>query len=358
VVRTIPDGPGLWLRHEAVGTELRTLIVPADAAVLVAAGVPVTVEESTRRTFPISEYVASGCRTVPAGSWPSAPLDQFIVGLKEPPAHPFALRHTHIFFGHAYKGQSGAMRLLRRFTAGGGILLDLESLTDATGRRLAAFGFWAGYVGAALAVLHYRGELPASLSSTSRSDLDARLQDSSTGARALVIGALGRSGRGASEALAQAGVHVTRWDLDETSNLDRDALLAHDILVNCVLTTEPGPPFLTAEDLDCTARRLTVVSDVTCDVTSACNRLPINDTVTDWRRPVRRLHAGPPPLDVLAIDNLPSLLPREASTAFSGDLLPHWRNLHERGPGWTRCLERFRSACLALTDPDRTDPNR
>ena len=37
---------------------------------------------------------------------------------------------------------------------GGGALLDLEYLTDDHGRRLAAFGYWAGYVGAALAVLH------------------------------------------------------------------------------------------------------------------------------------------------------------------------------------------------------------
>ena len=30
---------------------------------------------------------------------------------------------------------------------------------DDGGRRLAAFGFWAGYLGAALAVLHHRGGL-------------------------------------------------------------------------------------------------------------------------------------------------------------------------------------------------------
>lgn len=342
---TKPASPGLWLRHEAAPTEQRTPIVPSDAAALVAAGIPVTVEESAQRAFSISEYVAAGCTTAPGDSWPEAPPDCFVVGVKEPPAEPFALTHRHVFFGHAYKAQAGAERLLRRFAAGGGALLDLESLTDVSGRRVAAFGFWAGYVGAALAVLHHRGELPAPLRSMTRSDLDTMLRRGEGGARALVIGALGRSGNGACEALAVAGERsVTRWDLDETRHLDRDVLVDHDLLVNTVLATEPGPPFLTSADLARGDRRLTVVSDVSCDVTSACNRLPVNDRVTDWDRPVRRLCAEPRPLDVLAIGNLASLLPREASTDFSADLFPHLRTLPQGGPIWDRCLDRFHAA--------------
>ena len=52
-------------------------------------------------------------------------------------------------FGHAYKGQPDGQKLLSRFAAGGGILYDLEYLTDETGRRVAAFGYWAGFAGAA-----------------------------------------------------------------------------------------------------------------------------------------------------------------------------------------------------------------
>jgi saccharopine dehydrogenase (NAD+, L-lysine-forming) len=145
-------------------------------------------------------------------------------------------------------------------------------------------------------------------------------------------------------------VPVTRWDVDETRYLDREALLGHDILVNCVFTTEPGPPFLTFADLDRHDRRLAVVSDVTCDFTSVCNRLPVNEKATDWERPVRRLRTWPRPLDVLAIDNLPSLLPREASTAFSADLLPYLTSLPDGGPAWDRCHSRFQRACEQLTN--------
>jgi saccharopine dehydrogenase (NAD+, L-lysine-forming) len=341
--------PPLWLRREVAPIEQRTPIVPADAARLIEAGASITVEESARRAFPITQYAAAGCRIVPADTWPDAPPDHVVIGLKAPAPEPFALSHQHIFFGHAYKGQVGAERLLERFAAGGGTLLDLESLTDDEGRRVVAFGFWAGYAGAALAVLLHRGELTAPLRSTTRADVAARLAAGFRPARVLVIGALGRSGRGACEALAAAGVAITRWDVDETRDLDRAAVLDHDILVNTVMTTEPGTPFVTADDLDRRDRRLAVVSDVTCDVTSDCNRLPVNDTVTDWDRPVRRLRHEAPAFDVLAIDNLPSLVPGESSTSFSADLLPHLGVLADGEPIWDRCLAQFRTAERLLT---------
>lgn len=344
-----PTQLGLWLRHEADPTEQRVPIVPADAGALSAAGIPTVVEESSQRAFPLSEYVAAGCTAVPAGTWPDAPADYVVIGVKEPPPQPFNLRHRHIFFGHAYKGQEGSERLLSRFEVGGGTLMDLEYLVDAAGRRVAAFGFWAGYVGAALAIAHYRGELVAPLRSTTKAAIDAGLRRPGRAGRALVIGALGRSGGGACEALAVGGVPTTQWDVLETRHLDRVALLDHDILVNCVLAAEPGPPFLTAADLARDGRLLSVVVDVTCDIRSACNRLPVNDRLTDWERPVRRLDAGARPLDVIAIGNVASLLPRESSSAFSAELLPHLMSLPEGGEIWNRSLARFLSASRQLT---------
>lgn len=348
----MPSRTCLWLRREVAAHEQRTPLVPADAAELVAAGVEVIVEDAEQRVFPVWEYAAAGCRIVPGGTWPGAPPADFILGVKEPSSAVDALTHRHIFFGHAYKAQEGGPSLLRRFVSGGGTLFDLEALVDESGRRVVAFGFWAGYVGAALAVLHHRGELDAPLRSMSREDLDAKLRCGPAAERALVIGALGRSGRGACAALSVAGTTATKWDLEETRELDREQLLDHDILVNTVFTTEPGAPFITGDDLRRTDRNLTTISDVTCDVTSACNRLPVNDKVTTWAKPSRRLHAGPPVMDVLAIDNLPSLLPRESSSAFSADLLPHLRTLHDGDPVWDRCHDRFREAVARLDEKD------
>jgi saccharopine dehydrogenase (NAD+, L-lysine-forming) len=334
---------GIWLRREAMPHEQRTPLVPDDAAKLVADGFHVTVEESPRRAFPIEEYAAAGCRPVPADTWPDAPATDIVLGLKEPVGAPSPLAHRHVFFGHAYKGQEGGPALLRRLAAGGGTLLDLEYLVDDAGRRVVAFGYWAGYVGAALAVLHHAGALDSPLVASTKQNLDRRLRGAGEEGRALVIGALGRSGSGAREALAVAGVPATPWDLAETRDLDRQALLDHDVLVNTVFATEPGTPFLSEDDLHRPGRRLTVVSDVTCDVTSACNRLPVYDEVTDWAAPVRRL-GGTPPLDLIAIDNLPSLLPRESSTDFSAGLLPHLAVLPRGGPVWERSEAHFRTA--------------
>ncbi|MEW1638803.1 saccharopine dehydrogenase [Streptomyces sp. NPDC093801] len=347
------DPTHLWMRHEARSTERRAPLTPQDAARLVEAGVRITVEESAQRAFPLADYTAAGCATAPTGTWhEKAPDDAYVLGLKELPAGPGApaLRHRHIYFGHAYKGQSGARELLARFTAGGGALLDMEYLTDDSGRRVAAFGYWAGYIGAALAVLHHRRALTTPLVPTDRPALDDLLASTAPAAdttAALVIGALGRCGRGACDALVQAGLEPTRWDLPETRDLDRAALLGHDLLVNTVLTSTPVPPFLTKADLDEPVRRLRLVSDVTCDVTSDCNVLPVYDETTTWAEPVRTLRDGERPLDLIAIDNLPSLLPVEASTAFSAELAPHLLRLAEWDGVWARALHTYRTAVEA-----------
>ncbi|MCW7943454.1 saccharopine dehydrogenase [Streptomyces hygroscopicus] len=336
----------LWLRHESRTTERRTPIVPSDARRLIESGATLTVEDSPQRVFPAEAYEAVGCRVAEAGSWVTAPPDAVIVGLKELPDDPTALIHRHIFFGHAFKGQPGAGSLLRRFLAGGGTLLDLEYLVDDNGRRLAAFGYWAGYLGAALALLHHRGLLTAPLQPTSKEELDERLRAATGEVRALVIGALGRSGRGARVALGVAGADPTCWDLAETRELDRPALLGHELMVNTVLTTRPVPPFLTDKDLDDPGRRLRTLCDVTVDVGSPLNLLPVYDTPTGWDEPVRRLREQPV-LDLIAIDNLPSLLPLEASTDFSAALTPLLPDF-EVGGSWGRCRERFDEAVREL----------
>ena len=226
--------------------------------------------------------------------------------------------HPHIYFAHAFKGQDGAEEVLARFERGGGDLLDIEYLT-VDGRRVVAFGRWAGYVGAALGVLTVRGQLETPLTPMTRPELDDLLAASLDDMSALVIGARGRSGGGAVEALAVAGARITPWDAGHTRDLDREALLEHDLLVNCVVSRgQTVDPWVRPEDLD-VDRRLRVISDVTCDVTSSANLIPVNTSITTWNEPVRRI-VDQPLLDVIAIDNLPSLLPREASESFSAEL--------------------------------------
>ena len=142
-------------------------------------------------------------------------------------------------FGHCYKNQAGWQQLLSRWQRGGGTLLDIEFLTDANGRRVAAFGFHAGFAGAALALQVWAwqrrtggdgSDYPAvnpypnesALVGGVRTSLDEAVKlNGGKWPRVIVIGALGRCGSGAVDAALKAGVpdeNVLKWDLAETAS--------------------------------------------------------------------------------------------------------------------------------------------
>ncbi len=313
------------LRSEARATERRTPLTPNNAIAMLNAGFELSVEQSERRIFTDAEYQAVGCDIIAAGSWMTAPASTTILGLKELPEAPASLPNNFIHFAHLYKEQSGWEVEIERFSKGGGRLYDLEYLAVA-GRRVAAFGYWAGWMGAALAAWRQLAQgakevgPEAGVSSfESRSEVEAILQRLGAGntQKAIVIGAKGRSGQGATEALKLAGYLVTEWDIEETRNLDRAALLSHDLLVNCVLMTGPGLKLLAKEDLG--KGSLKMISDVSCDPFSSFNPLPVYSAPSTWDAPFENLGHG---VEITSIDNLPSLLPREASVDFSDQLLP------------------------------------
>ncbi len=336
------ERPHIWLRAEARPTERRTPLTPDGVRTLLEDGFRITVERSATRIIADKAYEETGCGMAEAGSWTAAPSDAIILGLKELPDEPDTLEHTHIFFGHAYKDQRGWREFLERFRRGGGRLLDIEYMTDEDGRRVAAFGYWAGYMGSALALQHWLSRnkggsvLDDGLSPYEDADaLDREIRELASGnarpPRVVVIGALGRSGRGACDLAERHGAEVTRWDVAETRPLDRAALLDHDIFVNCALVTEKIEPFLTRRELEA-GHRLSVISDVSCDPTSDINPLPFYDAATEWDAPYLTIGAhGGKGVDLIAIDNLPSLLPRESSEDFAGLLLPHLRTLSNDG---------------------------
>lgn len=343
------------LRAETRPDEHRTPVVPSDARRLVQAGVQMIVERSADRCWPIEAYADAGCVVAPAGAWHDAGMTDYVVGLKELPAAPGPLVARHVLFGHAYRGQPHARALLDRFVQGGGVLLDIESLVDCAGRRTVTFGYWAGYVGGALAVLRRRGVLPSPLAPMTRAELEHELyrkssrQGGDIGAT-VVLGALGRAGRGAADALRVAAPELALWDLAETRALGPGSLSAFSTLVHVIGTSEPGPPMLRVAD---TGRGLVeLVVDVTCDGGTPYDRLQLSDAPTGWDAPVRTLETGG---ELIAVDNLPSLLPAESSAEFSSRLLPHLLGLHRDGlsdPAWSHVVSRFRhESAIATSSP-------
>jgi saccharopine dehydrogenase (NAD+, L-lysine forming) len=341
----------LWVRAEQRQHEERVGLTPEGARALIAAGIRVTVEDSSVRAIEIDGYVDAGCEIAEENSWPDAPSDAIIFGLKELPEDGSPLTHRHIMFGHAYKGQSDGRILLDRFKAGGGTLYDLEYLVDENGRRVAAFGYWAGYAGAAVALkcwavqrageeIEPMGTYPSA--AEMQDDVSADL-NASGGPRpsALIIGALGRVGRGAADLCEELGVAVTKWDMKETaSGGPFPEVLQHDVFFNCILAA-PGCPVFVPVSAKTAPRKLGVIGDIACDPGSEFSPVKVYDDVTIWDEPALRVHEDPP-LDVTAIDNLPSMLPVESSLDYSEQLLPSLAALGDLDAGvWGRAKAEF-----------------
>lgn len=281
--------------------------------------------------------------------------------LPETPATP--LPHTHIQFAHCYKGQADWDKVLARFPQGGGTLLDLEFLQDEKGRRVAAFGYHAGFAGAAVGLDTWAWQKTGKGRPTSKdaSDFGAikpypneddliayvktRVQEgvkANNGEfpRVMVMGALGRCGSGAVDLAQKVGIpdsHIVKWDLAETK--DRQGpyaeIVESDVFVNCIYLSAKIPPFLTSDFINQNnVRKLSVVVDVSCDTTNPNNPIPIYKDYTYFSDPVLAAdNISGHPLHVVAIDHLPTMLPREASESFSSALIPSILSLKERNAG-------------------------
>ena len=95
----------LWVRAESRANERRVGVTPEGVRALIGTGMRVTVEESHARVIETEGYRDAGAEIAPEGAWPEAPEDAIVFGLKELPEDGTPLRHRHIMFGHAYKGQ-------------------------------------------------------------------------------------------------------------------------------------------------------------------------------------------------------------------------------------------------------------
>jgi len=362
----------LWLRDETKPRERRTLLTPAACERLMQEGYIVVVERSQNRIFSDTEYEGRGCILVKSQSWKKAPKNAIILGLKELRKDNFPLKHLHIHFAHCFKNQFGWDKQLSRWIKGRGTLLDLEFLMDDTGRRVAAFGFFAGFTGTALAIDVWcqqklsgkTGTYPSVRPYDNEEELLSHISERLSKAvhhsqripRVIVIGAKGRCGKGAvafCEKINLPTENVTLWTREETSRGGPfPKLLEYDILVNCIYLKDSIPPFLTTSILNNNKDfYLSVISDISCDPTSSLNPLPIYADNTTFDSPTVTIPLkNNHPLEVIAIDHLPSMLPRESSEHFCTELFPYLRELRdwEKSPVWSRAKELFEEKCLSV----------
>jgi saccharopine dehydrogenase (NAD+, L-lysine-forming) len=171
----------------------------------------------------------------------------------------------------------------------------------------------------------------------------------------LVIGALGRCGGGAVELCLRASVpteNVLKWDMAETAKGGPfPEIVESDIFVNCIYLMSKIPNFVDVKSLDTRDRKLSVICDVSADTTNPNNPIPVYSVATTFKEPTVSVEVKQDPkLVVISIDHLPSLLPREASEAFSKDLLPSLLHLKEwrTTPVWAKAEKLFQEKVATL----------
>jgi len=347
----------LWLRAEYRENEKRVGLTPQGATQLIKNGIKVSVEASDTRIISTKDYKDAGCEIVSAGSWENAPEDVIIFGLKELPNNDTPLKHSHIMFGHAFKGQVSGEKLLKKFKSGAGTLYDIEYLTQETGKRVAAFGYWAGFAGAYVTLKVWISQLkkeecpPLYAFNDKRrllKDISNEINSVKTLPSAIVIGSLGRVGTGVCDFCAEWSLNIKKWDLAETvGGGPFHEVLNHNILFNCVVATPNTPVFFQPNYVE-SKRKLTVIGDIACDPDSDYNPIPIYIAPTTWRKPGLNISSHPP-LDVMAIDNLPSLLPKESSIDFAEQLFPYLMDFNgKNNVVWQRAKKVFKSKLLEV----------
>jgi len=140
------QGQGVGIVQEVYSKwERRAPLCPSHVRELVNEGIPVVVQPSKARVFSDKEYEDAGaCISADLGGC------SVILGVKQVPVDRLLPGKTYMFFSHTIKGQEENMPLLDACLQRRVRLVDYECITQGgkpNGKRLIAFGSWAGKAG-------------------------------------------------------------------------------------------------------------------------------------------------------------------------------------------------------------------
>ncbi|MEO8591285.1 MAG: NAD(P)-dependent oxidoreductase [Flavobacteriales bacterium] len=323
------------------------------------------VQRSPVRAFTDIEYEAAGVPLVDD----LADRD-LILCVKEVPVDMLLAGKSYLLFSHTIKQQPHNRKLLRKVLDLGITLIDHELLTDVHGDRVLAFGYWAGVVGAyngfrAWQLMHGGPTLKPAHECHDLEELERWLHafPLPNDLRIVMTGG-GRVGKGAMGVLERAGVERTdandflhgthtgpvytalgsadlyeridgapfekdRFHKDPSGHRSKFLPYAQraQLYMACHFWDPRGPKILTLQDLRDPALGLQVVADISCDIGGPIDSTLRATTIADpffGFDPItgREQPPGVPgTITVMAVDNLPCELPRDASEAFGLDLI-------------------------------------
>ena len=323
------------------------------------------IQPSELRAFKDSEYIEKGLTM-------KEDLSEcdILIGVKEVKPETFIPNKSYIFFSHIAKKQLYNKDLLKSIMKNNLTLMDYEYFTNKKGMRLVAFGKWAGVVGA------YNGlrtwglrtndfKIKAAHDYLDKNEMYEECKNISLKPMKIVITGGGRVANGAIETLNAFGIKevstdqflnenfneaiftkVEPWDYTkhkEGKEFDLNHFFKNpseyestfepytkvaDLYIACHFWDSKSPEFFTQKDAQKEDFNIKVVADVSCDIGKPIASTLRASTIAEPFYDYNPISGAEEPafsnknnISVMAIDNLPGELPRDASENFSKGLI-------------------------------------
>ena len=324
------------------------------------------VESSPIRVFSDKEYTDKGLQVVQ-----DMENCEVLLGVKEVPIDALIHNKKYFFFSHTIKKQPYNRELLKAILDKNIELYDHEVITDPKGKRLVAFGRYAGIVGAyngfrAFGLKYDLFQLPKAETLKDQQALIAELQKVKLPNIKILLTGKGRVGNGAKEMLdamelkrvnvadylnedfseqvycqidaseynkRKDGVRGNKSDFFQNpqeykSNFFRFAQVT-DFYIAGHFYGDGAPYLYTREDAKRPDFNIKVVADISCDIdgpvastikpSTIADPMYGYDPVTEKETDYKNTGA----IAVMAVDNLPCELPRDASIGFGEAFTKH-----------------------------------
>lgn len=326
----------------------------------------IKVESSENRTFTDSSYKKNGIEVTN-----NIKDCNVLLGVKEVPINALIPNKKYFFFSHTIKEQPYNRALLKAVLDKNIELYDHEVITDQKGVRLVAFGRYAGIVGAYNAFRTYGlknnlFELPKAQTLLDKQELIDELKKFKLPNIKIVLTGKGRVSNGAKEMLDAMGIKEVGVDdylqkefekavytqidvLDYNKRIDGKIIDMYDFFNNptdyksdfmrfakvsdvyiaCHFYGTGAPFIFTREEAKDPYFRIKVVADVSCDIDGPVASTIRSSTIAD---PIYGYDAkaekeinflNEKAIAVMAVDNLPNELPKDASLGFGDNFVTH-----------------------------------
>jgi len=355
------------LRETKNPPDRRVVVSPKEAKLMTEKfpNIDLVIQTSENRCFTDQEYKDLGLVLVDDVS-----DCNILMGVKEVAKSKLIPNKKYLFFSHTAKEQDYNQPLLQKIIENKIQIIDHEYLTDENGMRLVAFGRWAGLVGAYNGLIAYgdktkRYSIKKANECHDLEELNQELSKVDLEPIKILITGGGRVAHGAMEILDQiSGIEkitaqqfltkefdhpvycqIDPWDYlkrndglpfdfkyftkhpDKHSSTFKPYTKVTDMFVACHFWDEKSPVFMTKEDMKEDDFKISLIADVSCDIDG-----PIPSTVRpstiaeplygyDVKQEKEVGAFDQNAITVMAVDNLPGELPRNASVDFGSGLI-------------------------------------